>query len=561
MTYNFLSRLGKIGNKKESQSVILYGNVYDLFFDGEQYVSLLSFLKNKWNIPGYIQVVYEVNQPIRFSNEFKVKSTWELWRESQGKEDNNFKKRCTDSINHTALGLEFIRQLTICSKEMGLKLIVIIEGIDMLLPNDNLSNLSEADRTRIRIIHSWFSDPSFQAGDDLVVLISESKHEIHPKVSRLPQVLSVEIPAADFLQRYHFLKTIDFGDDLSISKLANQTAGLSIQSLRQLIVSGDTSLNKITEKVKEYIISQLGEGVVDFERPRHSLNDVVGFTRLKKFLKEELIPRFQATDDSAISGIAVSGPIGSGKTFIFQALSAELDCPVLTLKNMRSKWFGETDAIFEKLRRLLVSLHKVTIFVDEADTQFGGVDSNTHDTERRLTGKLQNMMGDSDLKGKVHWILMTARINQLSPDLRRPGRAGDLIIPVLDPNHVERKEFLKWAVEPVLEETEDLFNEHNTSDLEEATKRYSAAAYASLRSELKAKFVNKKATPDDVKKVIQDIIPADISETRRYQTLQALLNCTRRSLIPEYELRGSEIYEARRTWRADLRILESKGLK
>ena len=89
--------------------------------------------------------------------------------------------------------------------------------------------------------------------------------------------------------------------------------------------------------------------------------------------------------------------------------------------------------IFERLRRVLEALEKVVIFVDEADTQFGGVGAETHSTERRLTGKIQAMMSDPRLRGRVIWLLMTARIHLLSPDIRRPGRVGDLIIPVLDP--------------------------------------------------------------------------------------------------------------------------------
>ena len=106
---------------------------------------------------------------------------------------------------------------------------------------------------------------------------------------------------------------------------------------------------------------------------------------------------------------------------------------VLVLKNIRSKWFGGTDILFERLRRIIYALDKSMIFVDEADTQFGGVGEDAHATERRLTGKVQAMMSDPALRGKASWLLITARIHLLSADIRRPGRAGSLIIPLLDP--------------------------------------------------------------------------------------------------------------------------------
>ena len=58
------------------------------------------------------------------------------------------------------------------------------------------------------------------------------------------------------------------------------------------------------------------------------------------------------------------------------------------------------------------------------------------------------MMSDPLLRGKVVWLLVTARIHLLSPDIRRPGRVGDLIIPVLDPEGKDREAFLDWVVSP-----------------------------------------------------------------------------------------------------------------
>ena len=40
----------------------------------------------------------------------------------------------------------------------------------------------------------------------------------------------------------------------------------------------------------------------------------------------------------------------------------------------------------------------------------------------------------------------TARIHRLSPDIRRPGRVGDLIIPILDPTGKDREDFLRWTL-------------------------------------------------------------------------------------------------------------------
>ena len=52
-------------------------------------------------------------------------------------------------------------------------------------------------------------------------------------------------------------------------------------------------------------------------------------------------------------------------------------------------------------------------------------------------------------------------------------------------------------------------------------------------------------------------IPPAIEETRRFQTLQALVNCTRRSLLPDPAVTEAQ----RQAWSAELRALEARGIK
>ncbi len=61
---------------------------------------------------------------------------------------------------------------------------------------------------------------------------------------------------------------------------------------------------------------------------------------------------------------------------------------------------------------------------------------------------IQAMMSEPATPRPVIWLLMTARIHLLSPDIRRPGRVGDLIIPILDPDGEDRREFIDWMIKP-----------------------------------------------------------------------------------------------------------------
>ncbi|MEM7809629.1 MAG: AAA family ATPase, partial [Planctomycetota bacterium] len=262
-------------------------------------------------------------------------------------------------------------------------------------------------------------------------------------------------------------------------------------------------------------------------------------------------PRIRSTGLDALSGAAVAGPIGAGKTFIFEAVAGELGLPVLTLKTLRSQWYGQTDVVFERLRRVLASLGKVVIVVDEADTAFGGVGAGQHETERRLTGKVQQMMSDPALRGRVTWLLMTARIHLLSPDIRRPGRAGDLILPVLDPTGDDRIAFVRWMLDGYVAGDLDEIVQQIEPELE-AT---SAAAFGSLRSQLKARSRRHGLLDvEAIRSLVADYLPPAIGPTRRFQTLQALVNTTRKSLLPDPES------VEREAWMREIRSLEASGV-
>ncbi|MDE0398019.1 MAG: ATP-binding protein [Candidatus Poribacteria bacterium] len=610
-------------NSGTSRSLVLSGNIHDLFFIREEnntdYIPLVPFLSRSWDIPGFILIVYELNGPIRFAQESereKVKQAFNLWRgtteadldinatastarssrlgePSQGASFGSldaateaahvsFTQYMNDAIGSPTLALELLRQFCLLSRSTNVqgekllpeKLIILIEATDMLLPEGEIRSLSLPDRHRVSIVQDWISDSNFMNGNDTVIFIAESPSLVNSRIIRLPQVVTVEIPAPGMAERQHFISWFNNTPKLiekplnlwgSQAQLAMLTAGLSLQALRQMLLSSCYSGEKlqpedVIEKVSEFIQAQLGEDVVEFKKPAHSLKDIVGNQKLVDFLKTQLIPRITSTGPDAIPGMSVCGPIGSGKTFIFEGLAGELDIPVLVLKNIRSMWFGQTDVIFERLRRLLMALVKVLIFVDEADTQFGGVGRDAHSTERRLTGKVQAMMSDPQLRGNITWLLMTARIYNLSPDLRREGRVGDIVVPVLDPKGEDREAFLRWTIGKVCAAS---LSEAEAEPLLKVTEDYSAASFASLRSDLEAAILLKtnsqstgELTLDEIIAVAEDRILPNIGPIRQYQTLQALLNCTRKSLLP-----GDYSPEIRESWIKQIAQLEAIGIR
>jgi len=260
----FFTSFARILNSGQSRSVILCGNIHDLFFDGHDYVPLIPYLNKKTTTPGIVQVAYELNGPIRVPDEAgreQLRRAWISWKAGMDVDTlvirdmnkrkseadrlgDEFDRHLQDSMGNPTLALEFLRQLTICSRSaLRADLLIVIEAADMLLPagSGDVAALSDKQLRRIAIVQDWFGDPAFIHGDDSVCLIAESRYLIHPRVSRMPQVLSVEVPAPSVESREHYIDKWCESAPAEPAmwstrrKLAEFTAGLSLHAIRQLL--------------------------------------------------------------------------------------------------------------------------------------------------------------------------------------------------------------------------------------------------------------------------------------------------------------------------------------
>lgn len=591
-TYEFIKELSAAMQSGRSRSIVLSGNVQDLFFkqegDSGRYIPLLQLLLQRFTFPDQVDIGGEnvklavihldLNDGIRFLGNCREKVVeafvqWQVglnqtnqpnvWNRRREEIEEILEQNLRDARNNTTTAIQILRRFVEASQATnGPKLFIVIEGADLVLPagNSDLASASFPIIRKLGIIESWFRDPVFTADKHMVVMLSDSVGGIHPRITRLPQVMNIEVASPDRDARLHFVKTFyaeaDKPPQTPPEKIADDTAGLSLYSIRQMLtefVCHGKNLpipaKAITKQLSVYIRSQLGDGV-KFYRADHPLGEARGNRKFKEFAAEELIPSILTRGDDAISVVIACGPIGAGKSYLFDGIAFEVDCPVLELGNIRSQWYGGTDIILEKLERLLWSLTKVIIMMPEADTVLGGVGKDVHETERRLTGKIQSLMSNPGLMQKVTWVLDTARVDQLSPDIRRPGRA-DMIIPILDPDDTDRRDFVKMILSVL-----PTFSEADVDALMSHTKGFSAGLFGAIRKRAKrrASCGNLK-TVEDLVCLVKDAMTPDIGTTRRRQELQALLNCTSRSLLPE-EFQNGDIEGYRKKWLEEIKSLD-----
>ena len=104
--YRFLKDAGRILNAGVARTLVLSGNIHDLFYlpkgqDEGDYVPLIDFLASQWNVSNRILIVYELNGPIRFASETKrekVKDAWLRWKTGMDSNQLTIKKMLSAKI-------------------------------------------------------------------------------------------------------------------------------------------------------------------------------------------------------------------------------------------------------------------------------------------------------------------------------------------------------------------------------------------------------------------------------------------------------------------------------
>ena len=424
------------------------------------------------------------------------------------------------------------------------KVALILDFAETIAPAADVSGMSAEDRNSMVILKRWARNPAFLSADLTICLIAENQIELNQGIVQNPGVSSIEIPLPTGDDRLQFIRgqlksnSLPEGSEVTDETLAKLGAGLNRVQLFSLIAHAvqnrqPLTLKFLVERKKDLIESESG-GLLEFVQSRFDLSFVAGNDQAKRKLQDAATAIRTGNTDVLPMGYVICGPVGTGKTFITTCFAGEVGIPAVTLKNFRSMWQGVTEGNLERVLTLLKAMSPIAVIVDEADAQLGDRSSSGDSgVSNRVFAQIAQFMGNTELRGKVIWFLLTCRPDLLPVDLKRQGRAEEHIA-LFYPDTPEERLALLRAMQKKIGMA--LFPADIEKFFLEGSGSLSGADIEAvlIRSELKSRLLKKKSVDaEDLKSALEDFIPPYYPTEIDLQNLVAVLECTSKSLLPQ----------------------------
>lgn len=537
---------------KTLSQFVLHGNVRDLVryekpgSDQITYVGLTHFLAKELFAARDIVLFYDRAAGIHFLDHQEAQKDFNLaltghdsafGTEYAGKRPRNPSQVLPLLDNYFRLRLR-----------SGKRIACIIDYAETIIPMAEASMYSAEDRSALISLQRWAHDPLFLRHDFTVCLIAENLNDLNQQHVQSPWTAEIDIPLPDENDRLAFTQWSIKGreslfaqhSDLSSEHLAQQTPGLGYTQLRTILA--DTLENKThlsfkhMSTLKKSLIEEAAFGMLEFVESKNGLDDVAGHSEAKNHLRHAAHALRHGIHDVMPMGYLVSGPVGTGKTFLITCFANEIGIPMVKLKNFRSQWQGQTEGNLERILHLLEAMPPVAVMIDEADAALGNRSAEGDSgVSKRVFGQIASFMSKPEHRGRIIFFLITARPDLMPIDLKRQGRAEEHIALFYPSTPEDRLELLQV----MMRRTGISMPEKDIpSALLNGNTIYSGADMEALLTRAKFHAAATNGDPSAVSaeilaSVVEDFVPPANSKEKELQTLVAILESTSKKSLPE----------------------------
>ena len=547
------SQLADLYFSGTTAAFVLCGNTYDLFRigadDGMPYGVLAEFLAEQLFGRWSLVLHYDLGRGLRAfagRDEKRLKEMVTLANKKLG----DLSALSKDPAATFTLVDRFVRANIMAAEDDRQSLALIMDQASYVFPAGEPGRLNMQASSQLVTMLNWAMSPHVKRLNMAFVMIDEKLADLSDRLTGNPHVATIEVPLPGEQTREAFVRATttdrplaDYSD-FDATELAKLTAGISQTDLNVLIQSARESGKRLDatafRSLKKRLLERQCRGLLEFIEPRWTLDTVVGHEAAKARLREDAALLKRGALDSLPMGYLLCGPVGTGKSFLAQCVSGEIGVPCVILKNFRSKYVGETEGNLERVLSVLRAMGPVVVVVDEADAALGSREAEGDSgTSSRVFAMIAAQMGDTQYRGRIVWMLLTARPDLLPIDLKRQGRA-EVHIPLFYPTEEAevRQMFVilakKLGSQLAIEDVPPIpqLGQLSGADIEGMVGRAWRASILAGTS---------RVTREALAQVVSEFMPSTQGLERELQETAAILECTDRQFLPPLIVKKTDV--------------------
>jgi len=442
-------------------------------------------------------------------------------------------------------------------REDRVKVGLVINFLEQLVPNHPSlhSGANDALQNFFNKFQNWASDLAIRRRKHIILLVTQNTFDVHPNLTRNPEIPLVEIPFPDYAQRLQFIEHLhaishvnsqmrkSLGDARDREALAQETIGLNLFGIHDIArqaasmqqkADGELRRGYRRESVKVFSrgILEVGEPVTNIE-PKgldHAVRMIQDIADGMKAGDLKRVPR----------GMLFLGPYGTGKILTARLLAGRANMGFVQLRNAGqleeiSAAGAQANESYERNLNAAINFIRnivpIVVFMEGIEQATPYTSLHPEYGVSALPPSLVNAISDASLHGQVIWVGASRRPDLLHPLFRQFGIFDSKLI-LLPPTPTDRGELLKLFCDAHPHDrlnfgaiAADAQTDGLTArDLSLVVQRASNIARRNQREAL---------TEADLQAAIDDFIPDYSPEMQLFMGLLALREANSRAMLPD----------------------------
>lgn len=341
------------------------------------------------------------------------------------RKNSTFNKPTGDFLENTAIYINQVLNQLKSSNDV--KKVLIINAIDLLLPDADASNIQANEANLIQVLVEATNNSNFRRSGNMVILLTTANNPSQI-LTRSGAFTKVNIELPDYNSRLNlinFFNTVNvfkntFNSKINNEELARLTSGMQniyIEKLFRYCTHKQTEINHIDIiRFKERSIENSFCETIEFKFPEKTIDEIIGLNHLKDHMLKE---KYLLDNDKTLMSSTELwlGVPGVGKTHSVEAYANLLGFSFYSLRNVRDKYVGESEKKMELVSDFIKNQENFILFMDEIDQVFNRGSNDGNGVDNRLFAQLLMITGDNSRRGKSKIIFASNRVDLLDSAL------------------------------------------------------------------------------------------------------------------------------------------------